>query len=109
MADTLEALAVRLSAIEQNFKNYQERTSHTKEEIFQRLRTLETESGRRDEQYKSIIKELDEQKKQLASIETKIDAANAAPGERWNSLIKTFVSSAVGVLVGYISSKIFGG
>ncbi len=101
----LESINRRIDSIEKELKESQEKSSRSRQEIYERLRALETESGRTDERYKSIMKELEEQKNQLSSIMKRLEELSQKPAKRYETAITTAISAFVGAVIGFFMNN----
>lgn len=83
--------------------------SETRKDIYERLRKLETETGRTDERYKNIERELSDLKEQQKQILARIDKITEQPAKRWDSAVTSTVSAGIGGIIGFVVTKVFGG
>lgn len=95
--------------VRDHVKKLEEKYSESRRRIYERLEKIETESGRIDERYKNIMRDLEELKKSQAEIIDRIDEIAQKPGERWNSVVSSGITAMVGSVLGYIFAKMFGG
>ncbi len=93
-----EAIVERIRILEARVTALDERGSNARKEIYDRLRNIETESGRTDERYNSIMVE-------LAEIQEQLKALSEKPAKRWDTAISTAISGIVGAIVGAIVGK----
>lgn len=83
--------------------------SESRQRIYERIERLETESGRTDEKYKSIMKDLEELKQKQKEILERIESMAQQPAKRWDTAITSIITAVVGGIVGYFLSNIAGG
>ena len=102
---TLESLPARVAMLEK--KSEENHDAH--DTIYNRIEKLESESGRVDEKYKMIIRDLDELKTQQKEILLRIETMAQQPAKRWDTAITSIITSVVGGIVGYFLSNIAGG
>ena len=93
------ALVPRVEALEEANKQH----SATHREIFGRLGALESMTAVQDTQLKNIDDKLDDIKSDNKSILAKVDALEAKPGKRWDTLVACFISTGVGAFLMWLA------
>lgn len=71
----------------------------THREIFQRMNSLERGEAAQAEQYKAIMDKLD-------VLTRKVDAMEAKPGKRWESLAEKALWAVVAAVIAFLLAKI---
>ena len=79
-----------------------EQHSATHREIFGRLGTLESMTAVQDTQLKNMDTKLDDIKNDNKSILAKIEALEARPGKRWDTLVASVLSAAAGAFAALV-------
>lgn len=98
----------RIKEIVADIEKSSQKGSDARKEIYNRLRSLETQVARTDERYISISKDLDELKRQQAVVLSKIEDLSAKPAKRWDNAISTLIGTAIGAIVTFASTRLFG-
>lgn len=83
---------VKAEALERKMEAMEQRNSESHQEIFQRLNAVEKENAVMDERYNTIIHKLDD-------LTEKVEALEAKPAKRWDSLVGYVLSALVGGIV----------
>lgn len=104
-----DALKEKVNQLERRIESLEQKRTAENKEIYERLRSIEIANGVTDERYKSILKELNDQKSQLATISNQLNALNEKPAKRLETAITSTISALVGGVIGYVISFIFGG
>lgn len=97
---TLESLAARVAMLEK--KSEENHDAH--DTIYNRIEKLESESGRVDEKYKMIIRDLDELKTQQKEILLRIETMAQQPAKRWETAVTSCITAIIGAVMGYLVS-----
>lgn len=50
----------------------------------------------------TILAKLDSQTEKIDTLTKKVDALEAKPADRWNSVVKTLITTAIGLLLGLV-------
>lgn len=74
----------------------------------QRITELEKRSEKTDFQYEQIMKMLDKLNEHtIPELSKEIQTLKDKPAERYNTIVMSIISTAVGAIVGFIFSKLF--
>lgn len=92
-------LAPRVSALEDNFRDFQTQNSGTHQKLFDRVRKLEQSDAVRYEQYKCINEKLD------ALLDWQ-DQQQGKPGRLQEQIVVSALTTMVGVLVGFFLAQL---
>lgn len=102
-------MQAKIEWLSEQVDKLQEKYSESRKGIYGRLEALETERGRTDEQYKSIIKDISEMKEQQDKILARLDELKQQPAKRWETVVTGCISAIVGGVMALVVAKIFGG
>lgn len=112
MRELINQLREQLANVDQKYaeqiSKMEQKYSDSRQKIYGRLETLETERGRTEEQYKSIISDITELKQQQKEIVSLLNDLKQQPAKRWDSMVSSGISTIVGALIGYIGTKMGG-
>ncbi len=87
----LEQLTARVSEL-------QAQNSDTHREIFGRLNNLERQEAVQEVQYSTILDKLN-------VLDGKVDALEAKPGKRWESIVDKVIWTVVAAVIGFLLAK----
>lgn len=88
----------KAEALERKMEAMEQRNSESHQEIFQRLNMVEKENAVMDERYNTIIHKLDD-------LADKVEALEAKPAKRWDSLVGYVLSALVGGVVVFLLAQ----
>lgn len=80
-----------------------EQHSATHREMFSRLGSLESMTAVQDTQLKNIDRKLEDIKADNKSILAKVEALEAKPGKRWDTLVACLISTGVGAFMTWLA------
>lgn len=88
-------LNARVDALERE----NQRHTKTHEEIFRRLNEVEKDNAVQSEQYKTILEKLD-------TLTKKVDALEAKPGKRWESIVDKAVWAVCAAVIAFLLGRV---
>lgn len=88
-----------LVRVERALNDLNEKNSESHKEIFHRLNKLEQSDAVQKEQYSTILQKLD-------TLSAQVQALEAKPAKRWESLVGQIIGLVVAALVGLAVAKI---
>ena len=88
-------LTSRVEALERE----NERHTETHKEIFSRLNKVEQDNAVQSEQYKTILDKLD-------TLTQKVEALEAKPGKRWESLAEKAVWAVCAAVIAFLLGRV---
>lgn len=88
-------LISRVEALEQENRRH----SETHEKIYDRLRKVEEDNAVQSEQYKTILDKLD-------TLTQKVDALEAKPGKRWESLAEKAIWAVCAAVIAFLLGRV---
>lgn len=88
-------LASRVEALERE----NQRHTETHKEIFSRLNKVEQDNAVQSEQYKTILDKLD-------ALTAKVEALEAKPGKRWESLVEKAVWAVAAAVIAFLLGRV---
>jgi len=88
----LEQLTTRVSEL-------QAQNSDTHREIFSRLNSLERQEAVQEVQYTTILEKLD-------SLSGKVDALEAKPGKRWESIVEKVIWAVCAAVIAFLLARL---
>lgn len=95
-------MANRIKAMEDNNKRHGE----THREIFRRLNAIEKDNAVQNAQYSAIMEKLDSLTEKHDKLNEKLEALEAKPGKRWDSLVEKTIWAVAGALIVFLLSKL---
>ncbi|MFR4758336.1 MAG: hypothetical protein ACLT9P_09840 [Evtepia gabavorous] len=78
----------------------------THKEMYDRIRALETESARRDEQYVQILDKLDEMSSKITSALSQVSELQIKPARRWEGLADKAIWAVFAAVIAFLLAKI---
>lgn len=99
MPDKCQEPCADLVRLENAMHKLQDQNSESHREIFQRLNSLEQSDAVQKEQYSTILSKLD-------ALSAQVQALEAKPAKRWESLVGQIIGLVVAALVGLAVAKI---
>lgn len=88
-----------LARLEQQVKDLQGRNGDDHKEIRDRLTQLEKEEAVQLVQYKTILDKLD-------SLASKVDALEAKPGKRWESVVEKAIWAVCAAVIAFLLGRV---
>lgn len=87
-----------LTTLEENLGELRRQNSKSHERVFERLGELERHEGVFEEQYKNIIKKLDD-------LEGNLDEIKAKPAKQWEKVMEQVIGIVIAAVVGFMLAK----
>lgn len=88
-----------LEQLKSAVKEFQEHSRGTHKEIFRRLNKLEQSDAVREVQYTAILDKLN-------VLDKKIDALEAKPGQRWESIVDKVIWAVCAAVIAFLLARI---
>lgn len=95
-----------LDRLEQRVEEYKSQSSAAHQEMYTRLRVLETASAVQGERYTAILAKQDELITKVDGLSDKVDAIEARPAKRWNGLVDKVLLGIAAVFATALGSAI---
>lgn len=95
-----------LARLEQQVKDLQKQNGEDHREIRDRLTKLEKEEAVQLVQYETILEKLDVLSKKHDNLNAKLEALEAKPGKRWESLAERTVWAVAAAVIAFLLARI---
>lgn len=92
-------VSARVDALENEFDRYRDGSSKTHQEMFDRMRSLETSNAVQDANYAVISNKLDE-------LTLMVKELTCKPGKRWEGLIDKAIWSVAAAVIAFLLAKV---
>lgn len=99
MSENCQENCAGLSRLENRMEEYHAQNSAAHQQMYDRLRELETSRAVKDAQYETILDKLD-------SLNEKVEALEAKPGKRWDGLVDKIIWAVGGAVVAFLLAKV---
>ena len=95
-----------LTRLEQQVKDLQKQNGEDHKEIRDRLAQLEKEDAVQLVQYKTILDKLDGLTQKHDSLNAKLEALEAKPGKRWESVVEKALWAVCAAVIAFLLGRI---
>lgn len=95
-----------LMRLEQQLKDLQKQNGADHKEIRDRLTGLEKEEAVQAVQYKTILDKLDGLTRRHDALNAKLEALEAKPGKRWESVVEKAVWAVCAAVIAFLLARI---
>lgn len=92
--------------LQKSLDTFMENARGTHKEMFDRIRELEKNEARRDEQYLQIMEKLDGLSTQITTAMTDVGELKMKPAKRWDDMTKQIFGLIVTAIVAFILGRI---
>lgn len=95
----------KAEALQKSLDTFMENSRQTHKEFFDRIRQLEQQNVRRDEQYLQIMEKLDNLSAQIAAVMTDVGELKMKPAKRWDDMTKQVLGLVVAAVAAFLLGK----
>lgn len=91
--------------LQKSLDTFMENSRETHKEFFDRIRHLEQENVRRDEQYLQIMEKLDSLSAQIAAALADVGELKMKPAKRWDDMTKQIIGLVVAAVGAFLLGR----
>lgn len=91
--------------LQKSLDTFMENSRETHKEMFDRIRELEKNEARRDEQYIQIMEKLDGLSTQIATAMADVGELKMKPAKRWDDMTKQVLGLVVAAVAAFLLGK----
>ena len=91
--------------LQKSLDTFMENSRETHKEFFDRIRQLEQQNVRRDEQYLQIMEKLDNLSAQIAAAMAEVGELKMKPAKRWDDMTKQVLGLVVAAVAAFLLGK----
>ena len=95
-----------LTRLEQQVRDMQKQNGEDHKEIRDRLTKVEMTNAVQNERYDAIMGKLDELSKKHDSLTNKLEALEAKPGKRWESMVEKAVWAVCAAVIAFLLGRV---
>lgn len=106
MPEKCAEACVDLMRLEQQVRDLQQQNGADHKEIRDRLTGLEKEEAVQAVQYKTILDKLDGLTQKHDSLNAKLEALEAKPGKRWESIVEKAVWAVCAAVIAFLLARL---
>ena len=96
----------KANMLEKSLNSHLDAARQTHKEMYDRIRALETESARRDEQYVQILDKLDEMSSKITTALSQVSELQIKPARRWEGLADKAIWAVFAAVIAFLLAKI---
>lgn len=95
-----------LTRLEQQLKDLMEQNGSDHKELRDRLNAVERADAVQEVQYSTILDKLDELSRRHDALVGKLEALEAKPGKRWESMVEKAVWAVAAAVIAFLLARI---